>query len=51
LDNYISSTEQDVHGCQSNAYKIMKHLNTAKKDSANIKVLNEEKWLEYFTRQ
>jgi hypothetical protein len=29
----------------------MKHLNTAEKDSADIRVINKEKWLEYFTRQ
>jgi hypothetical protein len=29
----------------------MKHLNIAEKDSANVKVINEERWLEYFTRQ
>jgi hypothetical protein len=50
-DNYISSIEHDVHGHQLNAYKIMKHHNTAEKDSTDIKVINEERWLEYFKRQ
>jgi hypothetical protein len=29
----------------------MKHLNTAERDSADIKVINKERCLEYFTRQ
>jgi hypothetical protein len=29
----------------------MKHLNTAEKGSADIRVINKGKWLEYFTRQ
>jgi hypothetical protein len=48
---YISNIENDVHGRQLNAYKILKHLNKDQKDSADIQVINEVKRLEYFTRQ
>lgn len=49
--NCVSSIQHDVHGNQSNTYKVMKTHNTAGKDFADIKVTNEEKWQEYFTRQ
>jgi hypothetical protein len=29
----------------------LEHLNKHQKDSANIHIINEVKWLEYFTRQ
>jgi hypothetical protein len=47
----MSNIEHDVHGHKLNAYKILKHLNKDQKDSADIQVINEVKWLEYFTRQ
>jgi hypothetical protein len=48
---YISNIEHDVYGYQSNAYKILKHLNKDQKDSADIQVINEVIWFEYFTRE
>jgi hypothetical protein len=42
-DANISNIENDVHGCQLNAYKILEHLNKHQKDSANIHIINEVK--------
>lgn len=40
LDKYVififSDTENDVHGNQYNAYKIIKHLNKSERDTENL---------------
>jgi hypothetical protein len=46
-----SNIEHDVHKRQLNTYKILNHVNKDQKDSVGIQVINEVKWLEYFTRQ
>lgn len=33
-DKYVSNIEHDIHGRQTSAYKIMKHLNKEEKDAA-----------------
>lgn len=40
--------ELDVHGRQVSAYRIINLLNKKEKDIANIKVIEEKHWAEYF---
>lgn len=47
-DKYISEIENDIHGRQNCAYKIMKHLNKEERDTLNINPIEEQKWLNYF---
>lgn len=47
-DKYISRIENDIHGRQHIAYKVMKHLNSTKKDVASINVISSNDWLKYF---
>lgn len=46
-DKYISNIENDIHGRQRTAYKIMKHLNKDEKDIANLQILDYSLWFEY----
>lgn len=46
---YITDIERDVHGRQDKAFKILKHLNNAEKDTIQINSIDEETWLNYYT--
>lgn len=47
-DTFISKIENDVHGRQQMAYKIMKHLNSEEKDTAQINIITTTEWLKYY---
>lgn len=47
-DRYISNLEYDVHGAQTSAYKIMRHLNKSEKDTVELNNIAEDDWLKYF---
>ena len=47
-DKFITNIENDLHGRQTVAYKLMKHLKQKEKDTANIKTINNSQWLQYY---
>jgi hypothetical protein len=47
-DRCVSNLEYDVHGAHLNVYKIMKYLNKAEKDNAEINNISEKDWLKYY---
>lgn len=47
-DTFISRVEDDIHGRQTFAYKIIKHLNKTEKDTAGINVIQENQWIEHY---
>lgn len=49
-DRFISNVEDDIHGRQEFAYKMMKHLNKTEKDDAKINIINKDEWLTYYTK-
>lgn len=47
-DKLISNIEDDVHGRQEMAYKLMKYMNKEEREMANINVIEEHKWKEHY---
>jgi hypothetical protein len=47
-DKYTSNTEDDLHGRQITAYKVIKHLNKSEKDTVRINVIEENKWIDHY---
>jgi hypothetical protein len=43
-EKFISITEHDVHGRQQIAYKVIKSLNSAQRDTAQINNIKIEQW-------
>ena len=38
---FVSNTENDIHGRQNMAYKVMKHMNKNERDAVDINVIKE----------
>lgn len=49
-DRFVSNIENDIHGRQEIAYKIMRHLNTEEKDNAELNIIKEKGWLEHYRK-
>lgn len=47
-DLFISTIENDVHGRQNVAYKIMNHLKSEEKDTAELNVIKKDDWIKYY---
>lgn len=47
---FISKIEHDLHGGQAMAYKVMQHLSKSEKDTANINVIPEKRWLVHYRK-
>jgi hypothetical protein len=47
----MSRNEQDIHGCQINACKIIRTLNRAEKDNLQLNPINEHTWLVYYQKR
>jgi hypothetical protein len=47
-ETFVSRIEHDLHGCQINAYKIIKNLNRTEKDNFQINPITEHAWLDYY---
>ena len=47
-ETFVSRIEHDLHGCQINAYKIIKNLNRTEKDNLQINPITEHAWLDYY---
>ena len=46
-ETFVSRIEHDLHGCQINAYKIIKNLNRTGKDNLQFNLITEHTWLDY----
>jgi hypothetical protein len=44
-DYYVSNIEDDVHGRQERAYKILKELQETEKDKIQLNPVTEEQWI------
>ena len=49
-EQYIYNIEDDVHGRQEKAYKIMKHLNKKETDGSRLNIIEKEEWLEDYKK-
>ena len=49
-EQYISNIENDVHGRQEQACKIMKHLNKEEKDASRLNIIGKEEWVEHYKK-
>ncbi len=49
-DNFISQIEQDVHGRQNFAYKVLKNFNRSEKDDARIDVIENTEWINHYKK-
>lgn len=47
-DTYISRFGDDIHERQRHAYKILKRLNKDEKGTAQLNVITEKAWFEYY---
>ena len=47
-ETLVSRIEHDLHGCQINAYKIIKSLNRTEKDNLQFNPIPEHTWLDYY---
>jgi len=47
-ETFVSRIEHDLHGCQINAYKIIKNLNRTEKDNLQFNPITEHTWLDYY---
>jgi hypothetical protein len=47
-DRFICRIEADIFGEQSMAYKVLKHLNRANKDTIEINNIEDQKWIENY---
>ena len=47
-DRLFSNTEDDIHGCQMVAYKLMKNLNQEERETVNLHLIPNDKWIEHF---
>jgi endonuclease/exonuclease/phosphatase family metal-dependent hydrolase len=45
---FIRKVEEDLHGRQQVAYKIMKHLNKTEKDTARLNVVSKDRWIQHY---
>jgi hypothetical protein len=46
-ETFVSRIEHDSHGCQLNAYKIIRNLNRIEKDNLQFNPITEHTWLDY----
>ena len=46
-ETFASRTEHDLHGCQINAYEIIRNLNRTEKDNLRLNPIDEHTWLDY----
>ena len=49
-EQYISNIENDVHGRQEQAYKIMKHLKTEVKAAPRLNIIGKEEWTKHYKK-
>lgn len=47
-ERFVSNIEHDIHGRQTMAYKVLKHLNANEKDTARIYPIEDEKWEKHY---
>ncbi|XP_039280839.1 uncharacterized protein LOC111056792 [Nilaparvata lugens] len=47
-DRFISGIEDDLHGRQEVAYKLIKHLNSDVKEMAKIENIGKEEWIQHY---
>lgn len=47
-ERFIASIEHDIHGRQNVAFKLMKHMNKAEKDTASINIITEHQWIQHY---
>ena len=47
---FVSRIEHDLHGCQINAYKIIRNLNRTEKDNLRLNPIVEHTWLDYYEK-
>ena len=46
----MSTIEQDCHGTQDVAYKMMRHLNSTERDTVKINNISEENWITHYNK-
>jgi len=49
-ETFVSRIENDLHGRQLNAYKIIRNLNRTEKDNLPLNPIVEHKWLDYYQK-
>jgi len=49
-ETFVSRIEHDLHGCQINAYKIIRNLNRTEKDNLRVNPIVEHTWLDYYQK-
>ncbi|XP_054708323.1 uncharacterized protein LOC129218133 [Uloborus diversus] len=47
-DKFISVVENDVHGRQTLAYKILRKLNKEERDNAYINIIKTKEWIDHY---
>lgn len=47
-DKFISNIENDIHGRQEVAYKIMRQLLKQEKDTAHLHTRDKDTWMEHY---
>jgi hypothetical protein len=46
--NNYTNIEQDVHGCQEYANKVLREINKDEKDQLYFNTISEKEWLKYY---
>lgn len=49
-DKFVSDIEDDVHGRQQIAFKLIRKLNNDKREAANITVIDKDEWVKHYTQ-
>ena len=49
-ETFVSRIENDLHGRQINAYKIIRNLNRTEKDNLRLNPIVEHTWLDYYQK-
>jgi hypothetical protein len=47
-ERFIAMIENDVHGRQTLAYKVMRYLNSEERDTAKLDIIQEKEWMEHY---
>lgn len=47
-DNFIIEIKDNIIGRQESFYKVLKHLTSKEKESAEINLITNQEWLEYY---
>lgn len=47
-EKFISEIEDDIHGRQDFAYKVIKQLNKTEKDVARLNIIGKDRWIKHY---